>query len=158
MTGTASLKKGCLSWVLRDRETLSWQRNWGWSSKAREHHERGLQEGKEVGCRRNGLDARADEEGGEKEGGGDAGRRDTGRKRDREEDRAGSGRPVGLYLRRTRLKPRVARGPWSRGTLCWERSRELWGLECPQGRDRPCKSHTNPKSHERVNEAPTVPN
>lgn len=77
----------------------------------REHHGRGLQEGKEVGCLRNGLDARVDEEGGEREGGGDAGRRDTGRKGDREEGRAGSGRPVGLYLRRTRLESGVTGGP-----------------------------------------------
>lgn len=28
----------------------------------------------------------------------------------------------------------AARGPWSWGTLCWERSRVLWGTKCPRGR------------------------
>lgn len=62
-----------------------------------------------MGCPRNGLDARVDEEGRGRKGGRDVGRRDTGRKGDRAEGRARPGRPVGLPFRATSLEPRVAR-------------------------------------------------
>lgn len=55
----------------------------------------------------------------DKEEGG--GRKGGGEERGEEEDRARSEGLVGLHLRRTRLEPRVAGGPWFWDILHWER-------------------------------------
>lgn len=55
----------------------------------------------------------------DKEEGG--GRKGDEEERGEEEDRVRSKGPVGLHLRRTRLEPRAAGGPWSWDTLHWER-------------------------------------